>query len=73
MICWLPLIHHPSAGKASAENAGSFLVTRTVLPSVPPSQEIDEMDPSKQGEYFLLGFSIQTADTGVVLDFWVTE
>lgn len=53
--------HHPSAGKPSAENAGSFLVTRTVLSSVPPSQEIDEMDPIKQGEHLLLGFSIQTA------------
>ncbi|KAH0507363.1 Dystrotelin [Microtus ochrogaster] len=48
MICWLSLIHHPSAGKPFAENAASFLVTRTVLPSVPPSQEIDEMEPRKQ-------------------------
>ncbi|XP_031224707.1 dystrotelin [Mastomys coucha] len=47
MIRWLPLIHHPYSVKPSAEN-GAFLVTRSILPSVPPSQEFCEMDPSKQ-------------------------
>ncbi|KAL6068990.1 hypothetical protein STEG23_032106, partial [Scotinomys teguina] len=41
--------HSSSFHCESTENVGSILVTRTVLPSVPPSQEIKEMNLSKQG------------------------